>query len=127
MRSEPGSYPEYHTSFDNKDIVSMDRLQRAADLAFDFVQALESNEVWENTVLYCEPALSRRGLYPTLSSPEARSDRTKAMFALLNSADGTRDLLSIAKESGKPLKLLISAAEELAPKGLLKKVCASAP
>ena len=122
MRTPYLRYPEYHTSLDNKNFISFEALEGSVGTCFDLVQAIESNEVWRNTAPFCEPQLGRRGLYPAIGGNKSGlPDKPATMLWLLNLADGTRDLLKIAEESGQPLKALRSAAEDLFAAGLLEK------
>jgi aminopeptidase-like protein len=122
MRTRYGRYAEYHTSLDNKDFIDFEAMIGSIDAYTAIVAALEANAVWRNTVQCGEPQLGRKGLYQSLGSQKSTNERDRAMFWLLNLADGTRDLLAIAKRSGQPLGLLISLASELSAVGLLEKV-----
>lgn len=119
MRTPYGRYPEYHTSLDNKNFIRFAALEESLGAYVNIAEAIEANAVWRNTVARGEPQLGRRGLYPTLGSQKNIDRKTKAMLWLLNLADGTRDLLVIAEQSGQPIKLLIQLADELKQAGLL--------
>jgi aminopeptidase-like protein len=119
MRTRYLRYPEYHTSLDNKSLISFEALADAVSACVRIVRALESNLVWQNTVMYGEPQLGRRGLYSTIGGLTSVDDRNRAMLWLLNLADGSRDLLAIAESSGQRLDLLASLAADLALAGLL--------
>lgn len=122
MRTPYGRYPEYHTSLDNKSFIRFEALEESLEAYAGIVEALEANRVWRNTVARGEPQLGRRGLYPTLGSQKNTGQKTKATLWLLNLADGSRDLLSIAEQSGQPIKMLIQLAEELRQAGLLVEI-----
>lgn len=122
MRTRYGRYAEYHTSLDNKNFIDFEAMVGSVDAYTAIVTALEANAVWCNTVQCGEPQLGRRGLYSLLGSQKRTNERDRAMFWLLNLADGTRDLLAIAERSGQPLELLVSLASELSAVGLLEKV-----
>ena len=124
MRTMYATYPEYHTSLDNKSFISFTSLRGILDAYLNIVMALENNIVYKNTVLYGEPQLGRRGLYPALGSRKTMDEKVSAMLWVLNLADGTRDLLAIAEESGLPMKRLVGAAEDLYRAGLLQKIMA---
>ena len=64
-RSIYQSYKEYHTSLDNKDFISFSSMIETIEMNFSFVKALELNDYYLNTNLFCEPQLGKRGLYPS--------------------------------------------------------------
>ncbi len=122
MRTMYGAYPEYHTSLDNKEFISFEALAGSVEMYYSLVKALESNNVWENTVKYCVPQLSPRGLYPSVSRNEPMGMKIDAMLWLLNLADGQHDLLETADKSGHKMEYLASIAEELSAAGLIKLI-----
>lgn len=119
MRTMYSRYPEYHTSLDNRDLISFSALAESIAVYRRLALALELNVHWRNTVAFGEPQLGKRGLYPGTS--------TKAPLAVaptmwvLNLADGDHDLLAMAQRSGLPLADLAEAAEKLAAAGLLER------
>lgn len=121
MRTMYSRYPEYHTSLDNKEFISFDSLCDSLEVAFEIVMAMESNYVYKNTVLYGEPQLGKRGLYPRMGTERECAEKVKAMMWLLNLADGSHDLFEIAERSGMSLRLLVPISEELCAAGLLLK------
>ncbi len=121
MRTMYGRFAEYHTSLDNKDFICFDALADSVQLCFDVVTTLESNRIWKNTLEGGEPQLGKRGLYTTLGSQVTQEARLTTLLWLLNLADGTRDLLAIASESGQPFDRLVGLAEELLAAGLLQE------
>jgi len=128
MRSMYGTFSEYHTSLDNVNFISFDALVRSVNIYSLIVNAMETNEYWENTVMYCEPQLGRRGLYPTISSINKNhylKDLNAAMLWLLNYADGDHDLLDIADISKHRYDVLIEASKKLSEAELIKKKYAS--
>lgn len=122
MRTMYGNYAEYHTSADNKDYVSFDAMEKSVIKYLDIIELLERNEIYVNTMPYCEPQLGKRGLYPTLGSQKKTENFVESMMWILNLADGTNDLLSISEKSNTPVKELFPIIEKLLEKGILKKV-----
>jgi aminopeptidase-like protein len=122
MRTRYARYPEYHTSLDNQDFIRFDALAGSVEAYKAVVAALEANVTWLNTVLCGEPQLGPRGLFSNLGGQKTLVARDRAMFWLLNLADGLHDLLSIAERSGQPIEALIAVAAELAAAGLLEVV-----
>lgn len=122
MRTPYGTYPEYHTSLDDKNFISFDSLAQSIQLYEEVIDAMEANLVYTGTVQYGEPQLGSRGLYSTLGSHLENNQRRYALLWLLNLADGTRDLLSIAEQSGQPISLLLEWANILVKEKLLEAV-----
>jgi aminopeptidase-like protein len=110
MRSMYGTYPEYHTSLDNKAFISFEAMAESVEMYLKVMKTLESNRLYKNLFPYGEPQLGKRGLYETLGRntiPELSS----AVFWLLNYADGEHDLLWIAEKSGYSIELFGKAAQ----------------
>jgi aminopeptidase-like protein len=61
MRSPNGTFPEYHTSADNLDLVRPEHLADFYETRCRVIDAIEGNEVYLNTNPRCEPQLGRRG------------------------------------------------------------------
>lgn len=118
-RSVNGGYPEYHTSADNEEILSEERLQASCEIVYAILSAFEMNESYVNTNPQCEPQLGRRGLFRKTGGESPR-DRDNAILWLLNQSDGEKSLLDIAQRSGLTLELLHSCAKELCAAGLLE-------
>lgn len=113
MRSKYGTYPEYHTSLDNLDLISPQGLAGAYRVLKECLQVIEANRVWRTTTIG-EPQLGKRGLYPTTSI----RNQQKAVRTLMNViayADGTRDLIGLAESIG---------AEALECADILKRLAA---
>lgn len=102
MRSKYGEYPEYHTSQDDLiNVVTPEGLEggyRAIQLA---IEAIEENK-YPVTCFYCEPQLSRRGLYPTISIKSSSSD-LQLMMDIISWSDGTKSMLDIAEICNVPI------------------------
>ncbi len=110
MRSQYGTYPEYHTSLDNKSLVSFKAMAESVEMYLNIMKTLEANRTYHNLFPYGEPQLGKRGLYETIGRntiPELSS----AVFWLLNYADGEHDLLWMAEKSGYSIELLHKAAQ----------------
>ena len=117
MRSKYGTYPEYHTSLDNLDLISPEGLAGAYRAIQRFLTAVERNRYYR--VRVCgEPQLGRRGLYPDVSQRgSALSVRT--MMNVIAYADGRHDLIDIAERIGVPVWELYSIVDRLAKERLL--------
>jgi aminopeptidase-like protein len=119
MRSMYGTFPEYHTSLDNREFISFAAMAESVETYFKVMMALENNVFYKNLFPYGEPQLGKRGLYETLGRntiPELSS----AVFWLLNFTDGEHDLLAIAEKSGFSIELLQQAVQACLDTGLIE-------
>jgi aminopeptidase-like protein len=125
-RSVPGRFRVYHTSGDTPDYVTPSGLAGGLAGAYAIVEGLEANAVrWRRPDPYCEPMLSKRGLYHTTSirkrpGYDVSADPLVALRWTLNYADGEHSLLDVAELSGLPLPALGEAARRAAAAGLLE-------
>lgn len=120
-RSMYGQYKEYHTSLDNKDFISFEAMNKSSEFLFQCIQTVEYNATYINTYPYCELQLGKRGLYPTLSAPNARTKTIDAIMWILNYSDGEHDLLWIAQKSKIEFTVIKEATELLLQHKILIK------
>jgi aminopeptidase-like protein len=120
MRSKYGSYPEYHSSLDNLSVITPTGLQGGFEAIASCIQVIEANYRWRVTVLG-EPQLSKRGLYPTLSSRESGRQVRKTMN-LLAYADGTRDFIELCCATAVPWREAASIINRLGEADLVEIV-----
>jgi aminopeptidase-like protein len=120
MRSKYDTYPEYHTSFDNLDLVTAGGLQGAFEIYRRCIAALESAKVYR-AVVACEPQLGKRGLYPSLSTADTFA-AVKNMMGVLAYADGAHDVADIADILETSVEECAAIAGKLAAAGLLEEV-----
>lgn len=120
MRSKYGSYDEYHTSLDDLSFISAEGLSGAYNVYIKAIESLELNQRFKNIVL-CEPQLSKRGLYPSLSTKES-NENVDTMMNLLTYIDGNSDLLSIAEKINKPIWELTEIIDSLKDSNLITSV-----
>jgi len=110
IRTPYGAFPEYHTSLDNKQLISFDALKESIDVYFDICMAMENNHKYQNLMPFGEPQLGKRGLCSTLGANKQTEDYLIAMKWLLNLSDGDHDLFQIAQRSHSPFHLLLESA-----------------
>src|SRR5262249_38699967 len=67
MRSKYATFDEYHTSLDSLHFVTKEALSGSLTRYLECIEALEQNLTY-SAVYPCEAHLSKRGLYPTLST-----------------------------------------------------------
>jgi aminopeptidase-like protein len=118
-RTEFATYPEYHTSADNLDLVGPAQLQESLELCWEAVQVLEGNRRYLNLSPRGEPQLGKRGLYGQIGGRSDAEERQMAMLWVLNQSDGEHTLLDVAERSGLPFTLLAEVASTLEEAGLL--------
>ena len=120
MRSKYGTYPEYHTSLDDLNFVTPGGLAGGFLALKTSIEIIENNYTFETTTL-CEPQLSKRGLYPSLST-KTSSDRMRAMMSLISYCDGSKSLLDIADIIDQPFWELQDSVNKLREHDLLRLV-----
>ena len=121
MRTMYGTYPEYHTSDDDRSFISFEALQASVDACEAVCLALEQGGArYRSLKPFGEPQLGRRGLYPDITVAADNVGAADAIFWVLNFADGEHDLLAVAGRSGLPLEALHEAALLCLEAGLLE-------
>ena len=101
MRTKFQSYPEYHTSLDDLNLITPDGLQGTYEVMQQVLLCIESNEVLRCTVL-CEPQLGKRGLYPTISTKKS-AEIVRDMMNIIAYSDGNNTTMDIANIMGSYL------------------------
>jgi aminopeptidase-like protein len=122
QRSKYGTFPEYHTSGDNLDLIAPEHLEKSYELILAAIDVLEHERTLVNLNPKCEPALGKRGLYATMGGNRSGADDNMAMLWVLNLSDGGHSLLDIAERSGMPFAVIAATAERLQDAGLLVDV-----
>jgi aminopeptidase-like protein len=118
MRTKYGKYDEYHTSLDDLvNVVTPEGLDGGYNALKTAIEALEENKFPKVTVL-CEPQLSKRGLYPSLST-KSSGNEVRLMMDLITWADGSKSMLEIAEISDVPIWELYPIVKELSDHHLL--------
>lgn len=118
-RSPFGSYPEYHTSGDNLQLIQPAFLQASFDIYLEIVEILEQNVNYQNLYPKCEPQLGKRGLYEAIGGDSDQKDLQMAMLWLLNFADGKNSLLNIAEKSKISFEMMLKCSKILIENKLL--------
>ena len=121
LRTKFGQYPEYHTSLDDLDNVVTPKgldggywaLRRALEL-------IEKNRFYK-TKIFCEPQMSKRGLYPTLSTKN-KVLQVREIMNLLSFCDGEHSLLDIAEKINVPAWQLYETVEKLISEDLISPI-----
>jgi aminopeptidase-like protein len=118
-RTPFATYPEYHTSADDLDLVGPAQLQESLEVCWEVVGVLEGNRRYRNLSPKGEPQLGRRGLYGQLGGRSDAEERQMAMLWVLNLSDGDTSLLEVAERAALPFALVAEVAGALEQAGLL--------
>jgi aminopeptidase-like protein len=125
MRGRHGQFPEYHTSGDNPDFVSAERLAESLGVLAEIVDVVDGNRSYRNLAPEGEPQLGKRGLYRATGGTNIPNLQL-AMLWVLNLSDGQHDLLAIAERAGLDFASLRAAADLLEQHALLAPALAPA-
>jgi len=123
MRSQHGSYHQYHTSGDDLDFIKANSLEDSFDKIVSIIEIIESNRTFINLNPKCEPQLGSRGLYKAMN--QVGADKAKmqlAMLWILNQSDGTNSLLDISKRSEIDFRIVKDVADLLQKNKLLNEI-----
>jgi aminopeptidase-like protein len=120
MRSPHGTYPQYHTSADNLDLVKPEYLADSFSKFLDILYIIENNNKYVNQNPKCEPQLGKRGLYGAIGGQTDTKKKELAMLWVLNMSDGENSLLDIAQKSDMEFSLIKETADTLLQFALLK-------
>lgn len=110
-RTKYGTYPEYHTSKDDLNLISPEGFAGEYEVMTKSLLVLENNFKYRINV-FCEPQLGKRGLYPTISQKGSYSSII-ALRDFIAYADGTNTLLDISELINIPAYELISIKDKL--------------
>ncbi len=136
MRSKYGTYPEYHTSLDNLELISPEGLAGSYKILQECLSILEREEFiatksdqktslrkngrYKMTCLG-EPQLGKRGLYPTISA-KGSADQVRNMMNFIAYADGDHDVKDISQKIKVPAKDIDLIAQKLLKAKLVEVV-----
>ena len=115
VRGMYGKYPEYHTSLDNKSIISFKAIQEVISTYVNIVSVIENNRRYTARILKGEPHLSSHGVFPTPT-------QLLGIQWILGFSDGQNDLIEIARMSGLKFDLLVQCANMCVEAGLIDPV-----
>tara|TARA_B110000858_G_scaffold89318_1_gene103260 strand:- start:2407 stop:3729 length:1323 start_codon:yes stop_codon:yes gene_type:complete len=121
MRSKHTEYPEYHTSLDTiGEVVTANGLFGGFDINQKLITAIE-NHYYPITTITCEPMMSKRDLYPSVTQGKRRPPSVRLMMNFLSWCDGTNSLVDIAEKLNIPVWDLYVIAEKMLSQKLIKK------
>ena len=96
FRTKYGKYPEYHTSLDNFDVVTLKGLKGGYQVAKTAVDILLNLTIPRSKIL-CEPQMSKKGLYPNLSTKK-RNQVSQSYLDFIQYSDGKNTIEAISKK-----------------------------
>lgn len=112
FRSKYGHYKEIHTSLDNFQLVTLKGINGGFKVAKKAIQIMMNKLIPISTTI-CEPNLSKRKLYPTLSLKENNKKNkefinAKKLINILMFADGKKIAIQLPKYVNLKIKNLIN-------------------
>jgi aminopeptidase-like protein len=122
MRSQHGTFPQYHTSADDLTFVQPEHLAESLQVLLDAMFMLENNRCYRNLNPKGEPQLGRRGIYKAISGQQNIAVDQMALLWVLNLSDGDHSLLDIAERARLPFRSIHAAAQILAEHDLLAEM-----
>ena len=118
-RSKFGDYKEYHTSLDNLNLVNSENLNQSFKIVKNIIDAFEMG-IYPHLRVKCEPMMSKKNLYPTLSMDGNYSKNTKNMMNFIAYCD-QRSLFDISIDTDIELDKLIDLYKILVKSKILKR------
>ena len=94
FRTKYSEYPEYHTSLDNFNLVTLKGCVGGFDVVRKSIEIL-LKRIYPKYKIICEPQLGKRGLYPTFSTGNLNK-LNRSYMDFLQYADGTNSLEKIS-------------------------------
>ena len=111
MRSKYGEYFQYHTSLDNLSFITSKGLSESLEIYKKVILCILSN-CYPKINILGEPHLSKRNLYPTISTLEVAS-KVKSLMNFISFCDGKNDLIAISKLINVPFSDVLILLESL--------------
>lgn len=118
MRSKYGEYPEYHTSLDDLNLVTQEGLQGGYEAIRQAIEIIEKNNK-PQILVFGEPQLGKRGLYPTISQ-KGTGGSVRDMMNIISYCDGNQSTLEIAEKTHLSFWDVQAVIERLAQHNLIK-------
>jgi aminopeptidase-like protein len=107
-RTKYGEYPEYHTSADNFDVVTIEGLNGAFNIMKTIIDAFEV-DLFPKINVKCEPQLSKHNLRHNVSQ-KGHMDDIHTRLDFIAYADGEHSIFDISNKINKNLKYVIEEA-----------------
>ena len=94
-RTKYGEFKEYHTSLDNFDLVTKKGLREGYNVVKKALEIIHKKDFPKSKIL-CEPFLTKRKLYPTLSRANHKNLKANNFLDFLQYSDGNNSLEKIS-------------------------------
>lgn len=121
LRTKYGMYPEYHTSLDNlEEVVTPIGLNGGYLALKKSLEIIEKNKIYKTNIL-CEPHLSKRALYPSISIKNKNLE-TRRLLDIISYCDGKHSLLDIAEKIDVPAWDLYEQVDKLIQHDLIYQI-----
>lgn len=117
MRSKYGTYPEYHTSLDDLNLVTPNGLQGGYAALKNCLELIENNRYYKVTCIG-EPQLGKRGLYPSIGTRNVKK-AVNLILDFLAYSDGAHDLIEISRILEVPPWQLYDVVDKLRSANLI--------
>lgn len=130
MRTVPGEFPEYHSSFDNLNLIGSEYLGDTLQFILDTLYIIDNNKIYVNKY-YTEPFLSgygifkqvRTGKFGVFNKKTSGMDPGMLNQVVIHETDGRQDLLSISEKWGCSFSDLKGTSEVFEAAGLIEETC----
>lgn len=119
MRAGAYGYEEYHTSLDNKSVISEMSLDEAAEIVVEAVKNMEADRMIQPKHLGFEPKLDKLNLFPTLGKKFGHKMLAHQMLAIWRLCSEYPSLLEIANELNVKAHTLSEALDVAVKIGLV--------
>lgn len=96
FRTKFKEFKEYHTSLDNFNFITKKGIRGGFNVIKKAIQIIQKKRYPSSKIL-CEPFLTKRNLYPTLSKAEKVNMKTSNILNFLQYSDGKNSLEKISK------------------------------
>jgi len=126
MRTMYGKYKEYHTSLDNKELISFKIMKESVNIYWEVIKTIEENTIYKNRIQYGTPQFSKSKvpLYPNTMVSNKYNEHgveLNKMLAMINYCDGENDLLQVADDKDYKMLEMIKTRDNLIKAGYLIK------
>ncbi len=118
-RSKFGSFKEYHNSLDNLSLVKEKHLKDSFKIFKNIINSFEMG-IFPKVTFSCEPMLSKRNLYPSISKLGNYSKELKDRMNFIAYCDG-RNIFEISLKTGIELEKLVKEYKILNKSKVLKR------